>query len=700
MNQHEQPLSQMIARLWGKIPQSGDLQTWLPYHALESWQDLPFEAGIAQAYEQLLAAPSCASLAEVNRLSLVWLSLYFDEKQAGWGLPGRTADLYHSILVTYQWHARDKQKVQCALGSSPQGLINLVAPKQRQELFCERLLHTLPGWASFVRYQSQIRNTPHWQEQFLALRCFWAWEAGLDPQELLSPTPQLEQLSHALGSLHEYEAKREAQLRATLAAALDKYKVSKLQSEAHFVFCIDVRSEPLRRLIAEHGPYTSDGLAGFLGMDIALRHPISGKSYHLCPTILQPQQEVVGEQQLSGGLKALWNQCLSLDVWLKKQLLTPLLWVECWGVVCGLMNVFLSLGLEFWRQRPAVADPDLKLPSQAHTQIPLAQKVAYASGLLSALSCQKLPPVVVLCSHGATVINNIFEAKLQCGACGNYRGMENARLMVQILSEPKTQASLGQQYGWDLSETTFVAAEHDTVSDALHFFDVPLSLKSQPRWIRLTQALAQAQQKNQSRRAAVLGSHSQGYHWAQARPEWGLAGHQALLIGPASWAAEADLNGQVFLHSYDYLADPSGDLLGKIMAGPIQVGYLINMQYLFPSFDPSMFAAGNKMLHQLSMGCMVTQGNGSDLMIGVPEQSVLIAPKQRYHQPCRLLLIFYCPKDQLMIALSQQPPLLWKLAHRWLQLMAYDPEKKSWYRWEDIAESFNEKQSLKQIIVA
>ena len=66
--------------------------------------------------------------------------------------------------------------------------------------------------------------------------------------------------------------------------------------------------------------------------------------------------------------------------------------------------------------------------------------------------------------------------------------------------------------------------------------------------------------------------------WSEIRPEWGLAGNRAMFIGPRSLTAGANLQGECFLHSYDFHLDPDGELLGRILAGPLMVGVMINTQ--------------------------------------------------------------------------------------------------------------------------
>jgi uncharacterized protein YbcC (UPF0753/DUF2309 family) len=46
--------------------------------------------------------------------------------------------------------------------------------------------------------------------------------------------------------------------------------------------------------------------------------------------------------------------------------------------------------------------------------------------------------------------------------------------------------------------------------------------------------------------------------WANPRPEWGLSGNAAFLIGRRTLTKGLDLGGRVFLHSYNPIADEEG----------------------------------------------------------------------------------------------------------------------------------------------
>jgi uncharacterized protein YbcC (UPF0753/DUF2309 family) len=328
----------------------------------------------------------------------------------------------------------------------------------------------------------------------------------------------------------------------------------------------------------------------------------------------------------------------------------------------------------------------LVLDNQAYQQIERSKRLSYAKNFLTALHCRnKLPPFVIICGHGSSTLNNLFAAKLQCGACGNYRGSNNARLMAQILNDRHVQHDLLTDEKLCLKDTVFIAAEHDTTDDSITFYDIPQALKAHPIWLRITNDLQRVSRQNYDKRAQLLRTQRLSpYHWAAVRPEWGLAGHQAFLIGPHWWGAHLLQSGQAFSHSYNDRDDNDGAVLAGIFQGPLTVAFLLSMPYLLGSFDSALFAAGNKMLHQLSVGSMVMQGCGSDFLIGLPEQAIHIQSGKLYHRPQRLMLLVYSSRYKVRKVLLSQPSLLAKIVNGWLRMMVYDPILNRWFETADL----------------
>jgi hypothetical protein len=71
------------------------------------------------------------------------------------------------------------------------------------------------------------------------------------------------------------------------------------------------------------------------------------------------------------------------------------------------------------------------------------------------------------------------------------------------------------------------------------------------------------------------------------------------------------------------------------------------------------------------MGIM--QGNGSDLMHGLPLQSVMSSDETPYHQPQRLLTVVYAPQALVSNIIERQAILKTLFFNEWVHLIIIDP---------------------------
>lgn len=73
-------------------------------------------------------------------------------------------------------------------------------------------------------------------------------------------------------------------------------------------------------------------------------------------------------------------------------------------------------------------------------------------------------------------------------------------------------------------------------------------------------------------------------------------------------------------------------------------------------------------------GLGVMQGNGSDLLSGLPRQSVMSSHDIAYHSPIRLLIVIEIPKGRMHGILQQSPSIQRKLMNGWIHMAIIDPE--------------------------
>ncbi|HXF75160.1 MAG TPA: putative inorganic carbon transporter subunit DabA, partial [Methylomirabilota bacterium] len=164
--------------------------------------------------------------------------------------------------------------------------------------------------------------------------------------------------------------------------------------------------------------------------------------------------------------------------------------------------------------------------------------------------------------------------------------------------------------------------------------------------------------------------------WSQVRPEWGLSGNAAFIIGRRALTRGINLDGRVFLHSYDYRLDPDGRLLEVVMTGPQVVGQWINMEHYFSTVDPEVYGSGSKIYHNVVGRLGIMSGPQSDLRTGLAWQTVM-SGERPYHEPIRLLTLIEAPKERVTRIIENHRVLKHFYDNEWVRLIAVDPENQS-----------------------
>jgi uncharacterized protein len=104
---------------------------------------------------------------------------------------------------------------------------------------------------------------------------------------------------------------------------------------AQALFCIDTRSERLRRHLENVGDYQTFGIAGFFGVPVSFMELGKGNETHLCPVLLTPKNLVmemaVNDSHDPVALSALEKALHEL----KESVLTPFVTVEAIGLLFG-----------------------------------------------------------------------------------------------------------------------------------------------------------------------------------------------------------------------------------------------------------------------------------------------------------------------------------------------------------------------------
>jgi uncharacterized protein len=327
-------------------------------------------------------------------------------------------------------------------------------------------------------------------------------------------------------------------------------------------------------------------------------------------------------------------------------------------------------------------------PRLASTIDDPAASARLAAGILGAMGLTRsFAPIVLLAGHGSQTTNNPHAAGLDCGACGGQTGEVNARVLADLLNDTRVRQAL-VPLGITISEAThFLPALHNTTTDDVTLFDtdaLPATLHGALQ--ALQRALAQAGRSARAERSASLGlkplAHQpealatrirqRANNWAEVRPEWGLADNAAFIVAPRHRTRSLNLHGRAFLHDYDWRADEDGKVLELIMTAPMVVTNWINLQYHASTVDNRRFGSGNKVLHNVVGGHIgVFEGNGGDLRIGLPMQSLHDGSGWR-HTPLRLSVFVEAPKDAIDRVIGQHEVVRHLVDNGWLHLHAID----------------------------
>ncbi len=320
-----------------------------------------------------------------------------------------------------------------------------------------------------------------------------------------------------------------------------------------------------------------------------------------------------------------------------------------------------------------------------------------ANALMAIGLTENFSQIILVIGHGSKSDNNPYESALDCGACGGAAGLHNARVFCKIANDKKVREILKEKFGIEIpEETIFIPGLHNTTTDEVSLHDleyVPAKYKITIQRIR--EDLEKARLLSSSERYIELFGEGgeleyekmkeiekNAYDWSQVRPEWGLSGNFAFIIGDRNLTSKADFGGKVFLHSYNYKIDQKGFLLETILSGPLIVGEWINMEHYFSSTDNEVYGSGSKVYHNVVGRIGVMSGNLSDIRTGLPAQTVLKGDIP-FHNPVRLIVLISAPFDFALSVINRIYKVRELIKNRWINVIIFDPERRIFYRYRD-----------------
>lgn len=592
------------------------------------------------------------------------------------------------------------------------------------------LLMSINGWASwcaYERWQARLDSVPGKADdddiiELLAIRLGWEW--------LLLQDPGNPQLAHqwiaARPDIYESVGVFDPQnshdwlLQDALERAYQQPLVRGLcQSQVvaphgpatptvQAIFCIDVRSEVFRGALEASGPtLQTRGFAGFFGLPVSYSPIGTAMTRPQLPGLLAPSRAVTDE----------WDNrdALSLGQAIAARRRQGLQWRSTWqsfrSAAGSGFSFVESFGLLYAgkllkntmpnRSTPRTVEqtglsadeasasrPRLQNMPGATPEAELQSRGDLAAGILRAMGLTRdFARIVLLAGHGSQTANNPHVAGLDCGACGGQTGEVNARALAALLNDAAVRAAMADKNICIPDTTWFLSGLHNTTTDELTLFDTDLMPASHASdLLQLQITLALAGQGARAERAPRLGlahlSHdveklkktikARANDWAQVRPEWGLANNAAFIVAPRARSQHLNLEGRAFLHDYGWQGDAGFGVLEMIMTAPMIVTHWINMQYYASVVDNTRYGSGNKVLHNvvgLKLG--VFEGNGGDLRIGLPMQS-LHDGQQWQHTPLRLSVFIEAPQAAIDSVLAKHAVVRQLVENQWLHLFQMD----------------------------
>ncbi|MZR11637.1 DUF2309 family protein [Maritimibacter sp. DP07] len=552
-----------------------------------------------------------------------------------------------------------------------------------------RWLTSLGGWAQYARYllwQAELDGTSDTTlTELLAIRLAFDealfalyrdeiaedWQAVVEQHEApVSPTRD-----HVIDAVLQEASERAEQRRLAALFDADAPEAdTDARPKVQAAFCIDVRSEVLRRALETQDPgIETIGFAGFFGLASAHRAAGSDVVETRGPALLSPSvtsQAAEPEAQdldrrYAARARRAWGR-------FKLAAVSSFAFVEATGPVYAgkLLRDALAVGHRHHADPAPMLDPAIGLDEQ----------VDMAEAILAAMSLTgPFARVVMIAGHGASVTNNPHESALHCGACGGHAGDVNARLLAGLLNDPEVRKGLGARGTEIPQDTVFLAALHDTTTDRVTLFEQDLPTKDRARdvaqlrgWLEAAGGLARAERAKRlpraGREADVM---RRARDWSELRPEWGLANCRAFIAAPRHRSQGKALSGQSFLHSYDWHGDEGFGVLEQIMTAPVVVASWISLQYYGSTVAPEVFGGGNKLLHNVAGGIGVLEGNGGAIRAGLPWQKVHDGDRLQ-HDPLRLSVIIEAPREAMNDILKRNPQVAALFDNRWLHLVAMD----------------------------
>ena len=258
---------------------------------------------------------------------------------------------------------------------------------------------------------------------------------------------------------------------------------------------------------------------------------------------------------------------------------------------------------------------------------------------------------------------------------------------------PKVRETLATEGISIPKDTVFVAAEHITTLDELRWLYVPeLSDVAQEAFDRIQATLPKVSDEANAERIVNyqvlewdiriqrLRRDAFAEDWSEVRPEWGLARNATFIIGDRNLPKSVIWRGELFSTIITGRRIRMVTILANIITGRATVAQWINLQYYASTVAPHYYGSGNKTTQTVTAGIGVMQGNASDLLSGLPWQSVMQSDQEFYHAPLKIVGSDSSTKGICETLLNQDSAFHQKVQNGWIRLASIDREG-NWESW-------------------
>ena len=695
-------IEKIVHASWTKISPLWPINDFLTINPLHSFADMGFNDAIGKFYRYFAQPNMPAEMHIINEISIKWLQVLFDNGQAGIkpcidrGLLAIAKEyfIYDNSIINHT----DKKKWLQNLSDDSQIVITdclnlLNIPSNRIRDFCDLQIMLLPGWSSYALYYANDTQNNAILLEYIAIRLiitYLVWPEGKNILDWYDKNISQESLGNILQDIKANELRYQDSLLNIIYADLANnklanidYKNQNAKQSVQMIFCIDVRSEPIRQILECNYNYDTYGAAGFFNLPINIIDNFADKNYISCPTSLDPDYDIniylnIASSKLRLGITAIGK--LITKFW-RDNCVNNLFLIDVFGLIkIGQMLGQLFITKPFIMLKNNIINWNYKQYCYDVDIIALEKKTEYAKEFLQLIGLiDNFASIIVICGHNSSSDNHTHLNALQCGACSGRSGFNNAIVMTKILNDNLVRQELSS-YNIDIPvDTYFVAACHDTAKEIIQVYEEDILFNINDKISVLRQQFQEACQLNIMRKLGTEHNnknqhkHLVKYGW-QMFPDHGLANNAGFIIGPRWITKKLNLSGRSFLHSYDYNKDQDFVGLNALLSSVLAVVNKINNHYLFSYLDQKLFNGISSVNSNIVGNIGIIKESNNDIALSLPTEMIATTKyNDLFHNIARLSVFIYAPKNQIKSIILNNKYLCDLVVNQWIYLLCLDP---------------------------